>query len=305
MNWLKFKYLYLSFSILLVVSSIICLLVWGLKPAIDFTGGSLLEIKVPQSVSEDQIRSVFRKYTDNNPNVVTRTDDEKVIIKSQQINNSQSLNIKQELASTSGYQIEIDRFESIGPILGSELLSKTIIALILAATVILIYVAVVFKNYLYGVSAIIAMLHDTVILLGAFSVFGKLWNIEVDSLYVTAVLTTLSFSVHDTVVVYDRIRESLKKFPDADLTSLANKAITETMPRSLNNSMTIIFMLVALILIGGSSVYWMAVALLIGTISGTYSSPFVAVPLLIVLKTQVHKFPTKNKKPHNSIRKNE
>jgi len=137
-----------------------------------------------------------------------------------------------------------------------------------------------FKSIKYGTSAVIAMLHDSLVLLGTFSLLGHFMGAEIDFLFVTAMLTILSFSVHDTIVVYDRTRETQKKY-GGDMETIANKALTETMVRSLNNSMTIVFMLIALILLGGETIKWFAVALLVGTISGTYSSPFVAVPILV------------------------
>jgi preprotein translocase subunit SecF len=149
-----------------------------------------------------------------------------------------------------------------------------------AAGAILLWVALQFKSLKFGASAIIAMFHDSFILIGTFSLLGHFMQVEVDFLFITALLTTLSFSVHDTIVVYDRIRES-QKVHAGDLKDLANRAISETMVRSLNNSFTIIFMLVALVLLGGTTIKWFAVALFIGTILGTYSSPFVAVPLLV------------------------
>jgi preprotein translocase subunit SecF len=138
------------------------------------------------------------------------------------------------------------------------------------------------------------MFHDSLVLIGLFSLFGHFWQAEIDFLFVTALLTILSFSVHDTIVVYDRIRESQRKF-GGNLYDLANKAITETMVRSLNNSFTIIFMLVALVLLGGSTLKWFAVALLIGTVSGTYSSPFVAVPLLVTWDEIIQKVRSRKK----------
>ena len=141
----------------------------------------------------------------------------------------------------------------------------------------------------------LAMLHDSLILIGLYSLFGHLWGAEVDFLFVTAVLTILSFSVHDTIVVYDRIREIQKK-SDQDIKHLANVALTETMVRSFNNSMTIIFMLLALVLLGGSTIKWFAVALLLGTISGTYSSPFVAVPILVTWDELESKLRKRSKK---------
>jgi len=152
---------------------------------------------------------------------------------------------------------------------------------ILAAGFILLYVASQFKDKLFGICAILAMFHDTFILIGGWSILGHFFQVEVDTLFVTAVLTILSFSVHDTVVVYDRIRESQKTGVKGSFEELVDKGVNETLARSLNNSMTIIFMLVALFLMGGASIRWFVLALLIGTISGTYSSTFVAAPLLV------------------------
>ena len=139
-----------------------------------------------------------------------------------------------------------------------------------------------FKSVKFGVCAVLAMLHDTLVLLGSFSLLGHFLGVEVDTLFVTAVLTILSFSVHDTIVVYDRIRESLKLHRQADFTHTVNSAVTTTLTRSVNNSMTIIFMLLSLFLLGGPTIHWFILALLIGTISGTYSSTFTAAPLLVV-----------------------
>jgi len=184
-------------------------------------------------------------------------------------------------------EVEERRFETVGPVLGKELLNKTLIAASIAIVVILLYVAWAFKSVTYGISAVIALFHDVLVVTGTFSLLGHFFGVEVDVLFVTALLTTMSFSVHDTIVVFDRIRESIRteKLPfDATI----NKALSETMSRSINNSMTIIFMLLALVLLGGDTVKWFAVALLIGTISGTYSSPFVATPILYLLQSRKH-----------------
>jgi preprotein translocase subunit SecF len=178
-----------------------------------------------------------------------------------------------------GKVIEI-RYEQVGPTLGKELLQKTFIAAILAIAAILLYVAWAFKSIRYGVSAILALLHDVLVVVSVFAILGKWQGVEVDSLFVTAILTTMSFSVHDTIVVFDRIRESQKRSSGAVFGQVVNQALTETMGRSLNNSLTIIFMLLALVLLGGETIRWFAMALLVGTITGTYSSPFVATPFL-------------------------
>ncbi len=151
----------------------------------------------------------------------------------------------------------------------------------IAAGWILVWVAWQFKSLQFGISAVLATLHDTVIILGTFAALGHFIGVEVDILFVTAALTVLAFSVHDTIVVYDRIRETMKKHGGSSMKEIANRALSETIVRSLNNSLTIIFMLVALFLMGGQTIKWFVAALLVGTISGTYSSPFVAVPLLV------------------------
>jgi preprotein translocase subunit SecF len=133
------------------------------------------------------------------------------------------------------------------------------------------------------------MLHDSLILLGAFSLLGHFFNVEVDVLFVTALLTTLSFSIHDTIVVYDRIRELRRKHPRSNLEEVANAAVLETLSRSINNSMTIIIMLLSLVVLGGTSIRYFVMALLIGAITGTYSSTFTAVPLLLVMNKQKSK----------------
>ena len=185
----------------------------------------------------------------------------------------------ERLASVSALAV---RNETVGPTLGKELLSKTMVAAILAASAILGYVAYAFKNIRFGVAAVVALLHDLLVVLGSFSLFGHFFGVEVDTLFVTAFLTTMSFSVHDTIVVFDRIREYTKRDRSRSFEEISDIAVTETMNRSLTNSFTIIFMLVALVLMGGDTTKWFVVALLIGTVSGTYSSPFVATPVLLL-----------------------
>ena len=215
---------------------------WGLKPAIDFTGGTLIEVKE----SSGQIKM---------------------------------LRFKEEPATVSG---EIIRKEMVGPVLGAELLKKTVTAAFIAVFAILLYVAYAFKNIKFGVSALIALIHDLLVVVGLFSLFGHFLGVEVDTLFVTAILTTMSFSVHDTIVVFDRIRELLRRGEKLSFDAICDKALTETIGRSTANSLTIVFMLLALALLGGETIRWFVIALLVGTISGTYSSPFIATPILIL-----------------------
>jgi len=187
-------------------------------------------------------------------------------------------------------EIEEKRFGTVGPTLGKELLIKTLTAIVIVSGIITLYVWKQFSELKYGVSAILAMFHDSLILLGAFSLLGHFYGVEVDVLFVTALLTTLSFSIHDTIVVFDRIRELRHRNQRLNLEQVVSAAVIETLSRSINNSVTIILMLLALVLIGGESIRWFAVALLIGAITGTYSSTFTAAPLLLLWESVRKKF---------------
>jgi preprotein translocase subunit SecF len=278
-NFMKYPVIYFLISALFLVPGIFSLATAGLVPAIDFSGGSLIELQFAEPVTETQIRTEMPAEIEignlqsSGPNAY--------LMRTKPISMEQNELLKTSLAGSFG-EVEELRFETIGPTLGAELLRKTIIAVILSAAVILAYVAYRFKNFMFGTAAIIAMIHDTLIVLGVFSLLGRFMAVEVDTLFVTAILTILAFSVHDSIVVYDRIRESLHLFPKAKFEDLINKAVNETLPRSINNSMTIIFMLLALWLLGGETTKWFVFALLVGTITGTYSSPFVAAPILVI-----------------------
>ncbi|MFC1627140.1 protein translocase subunit SecF [Patescibacteria group bacterium] len=282
-NFIKFKRFYFLFSLLFLLPSIYFLSRFGLKPALDFTGGSLLEVQI-QPTHVDQITTSLLETTvkpDFDIATIQQTSQNTFIFKAQDMDQEQNFLLKQKITDTIGDPTEIS-FQNIGPTLGKELIKKTLAGIALSSGFILLYVAYQFKDKKYGACAILAMLHDTLILLGTFSFLGLKYHIEVDALFVTAVLTILSFSVHDTIVVYDRIRETLRQNPKLNFTDVVNKAITETLGRSINNSLTIIFMLLSLFMMGGESIKWFVFALLIGTISGTYSSTFTAAPLLVL-----------------------
>lgn len=283
MNLMKFKKIYFLISLTFLIPGLISLLLFGLKPAIDFTGGSLLEVHFlnPDNVNlqENSFEDTLAQFYE--ANVVQKSGENKMIIKGKEINNQEKDELLVNLSKDYG-QLEALRFETVGPILGAELLKKTLVAIFLVASIITFYVWKQFDELKYGVCAVLAMLHDSFILIGAFSLLGHFFNVEVDVLFVTALLTTLSFSIHDTIVVYDRIRELKRKNPRSNLEAIANVAVLETLSRSINNSMTIIIMLLSLAVLGGDTIRWFVIALLIGAITGTYSSTFTAVPLLLV-----------------------
>lgn len=250
----KYIWLYMLISAFVLVPGMYSLIRYGLRPSIDFIGGTLIEVASNEIV-------VGGQKTSSGTYILRFTKDDEAPV------------------SLSG---TIIREETVGPILGKELLQKTVTAAVIAIVAILLYMAYAFKNIKFGISAIVALVHDLLVVLGLFSLFGLWYGVEVDTLFVTAVLTTMSFSVHDTIVVFDRIREMLKRGERLPFEELSDAALTETMGRSMANSFTIIFMLLALALLGGDTIQWFVIALLIGTISGTYSSPFVATPVLIL-----------------------
>lgn len=280
-RFMKYIWVYILLSSLVLVPGIYSLISHGVKPSIDFTGGSVLEIKMQVPVEESIIQSVIQ---DQKIPVLTtqKLDTSSYIFHMGQVSEEQIGKFIKALQVTTDKPIDILRNDTIGPILGSELLYKSMVAALFAVIAILLYVAYAFKDIKSGVSAVIALIHDVLVVFGSFSLFGYFFGVEVDTLFMTAFLTTMSFSVHDTIVIFDRIREYRKRSPNAPLADVIDIALTETMGRSLINSFTIIFMLLALVLMGGETVRWFAVALLIGTITGTYSSPFVATPILLI-----------------------
>ncbi len=280
MNFMRFKAVYFLISLAFILPGVYFLIFHGLKPSIDFTGGTLLEVNFIQPVEEITGQKILA-LADQEIFSVQKTSDNSFLLRLPPLERDQVETLKVRLGSLSDDLQEV-QLETVGPTLGRELLTKTLIGVALAALFILAFIAWRFRQLKFGICAILAMFHDSLILIGGFAILGYFYGVEVDALFVTAVLTILSFSVHDTVVVYDRIRESQKKFAKTDTETLVNKAVTETLTRSLNNSLTIIFMLVALLLLGGETIRWFVAALLIGTISGTYSSTFTAAPLLII-----------------------
>lgn len=277
----KYLWLYALISGIVLMPGVYSLIRFGLKQSIDFTGGTLLELSFDKSVAQSLIDGVVKAH--EIPIVSIQPTASNTYLLRIKPDGSQNVNalgdaLEREASATA----TIVRNETVGPVLGSELLVKAIVAAVIAILGIFVYVAYAFRNIKFGASAIVALTHDLLVVLGVFSLLGAVWGVEVDTLFVTAFLTTMSFSVHDTIVVFDRIREYRRRDSAKRFDELADQALTETMGRSLTNSFTIMFMLLALILMGGESIKWFVVALLVGTVSGTYSSPFVATPILIL-----------------------
>jgi preprotein translocase subunit SecF len=279
-NFIRYKLVFFFLSFLVLGISAFALITWGLQPSVDFTGGTLLQIDTAGQLTRNDLET-FLQDKDLKSLSIQESEKNSFLIRTSPLPEQVVADLQQHLEKTASSSA-ITREETVGPTLGRELLVKTVVAIILASISIVVYTALQFKSFKYGLCAVLAMFHDSGILLGSFAILGHFYQVEVDVLFVTAVLTTLSFSVHDTIVVYDRVRELSKKHAKTPYPQVVNLAINQTLVRSLNNSFTIIFMLLALALLGGETIKWFVVALLIGTIAGTYSSTFTAAPLLVV-----------------------
>lgn len=284
--------IFYALSGLLVLASVAALAVFGLNLGIDFTGGSLIEVEF--SGSRPDVGELQERIAELNLGEVRfqPTGEEGVIIRLRHVDELTHQAILARLGAGSeqpGAAISERRFDTIGPTIGRELGRKSFLAIGLAILAIVSYIALAFRkvsqpvaSWKYGLVTVVALMHDVLIPGGFFAVAGRFWGYEVDTLFVTAVLTILGFSVHDTIVVFDRIRENLKKAAGAgDFAALVNQSVNETFVRSLNTSLTVLIALGAVYLFGGATTRIFSLTLIIGIVAGTYSSIFIASPLLV------------------------
>ncbi len=278
----RFIWLYFLISTVIIGSGLFSILRFGYRFSIDFAGGTDLHYAVDKSVSYEAIKNAIMKQKIQY--VTAGVSNKTITIKMKPIDEKKEAEFRKLLAQDLKVQIKLLRFETVGPVIGAETMRKTLIASVLAIIGILIYMSFAFKGFNFAFAAVLAMIHDFTVVVGVYSLLSHFAGAEVDTMFVTALLTTMSFSVHDTIVIFDKIREYIRTEGKEAIEELADRAVTETMVRSLNNSMTIIFMLLALTLLGGSTIRFFVATLLIGTITGTYSSPFVATPILVWLE---------------------
>lgn len=278
-DFMKYRWLYLLISTIVIGTGLFSMIKWGYRYSIDFTGGTDIEYQLSKKTTNKKIEKIFKEnnVSVNNLNL----QDNQLTVRAKPVDEKTELLVRSALEKKLNLKIKLLRFETVGPVIGQETMTKTLTAAFLGVLAILIYITVAFKGFYYALSAILATLHDFLVVMGTYSLISHFFGAEMDTMFVTAVLTSMSFSTHDTIVIFDKIREYFRSEGRAEIDYFANKALTETMVRSINNSMTIIFMLLSLVLLGGSSIRFFAITLLIGTITGTYSSPFVATPLMV------------------------
>ena len=282
----KYRKIYFAFSGILILASIASLIIFGLKPGIDFTGGSILEIEyIQERPSNEKIREQLSGFDLGNI-YIQPTGERGVILRMKDIDEGLHQQISEKLKEGET-GIKEGRFESIGPVIGQELKQKTRIVVVLVLLSIVIYIALAFRkiqtplrSWQYGIISVLALLHDILIPLGVFSILGKFYDVEISIPVVTALLAVLGYSVNNTVVVFDRIREGLLKrggyFED-----VVNYSLNQTLARQINTSLTTLFVVTAIFFFGGETLKYFALALILGIAAGTYSSIFLAGSILI------------------------
>ena len=286
-NFVENRNKFFSVSILFVVASIVALALWGLPFGIDFVGGALFEVKY--TAEEISVPALVQEFnTAGYEHVrIQPTGDDGLFIRMKEVSEEQHQEILGLLNTTLG-EVSEQRFESIGPVIGQELTRRAGAAIIVALIAILAYVAFAFRkiayrlsSWKYGLVAMVALTHDIIIPAGVFAVLGHFMGVEIDALFVTALLTILGFSIHDTIVVFDRVRENITRFRNRTFAEIVDRSIHETMARSINTSLTTLAVLLAVFFLGGTSVKFFALVLALGVAFGTYSSMFIASPLLV------------------------
>lgn len=286
MNILGKRYIFFGLSLLIIASGLIILFARGVPLSIDFTGGSLLEVSFAnQSPETTEIIEVYESANLKDVQVQT-SDTGSYIIRSQFLDNDERDVVLSSLTKNIG-EVEVIRFDSVGPSIGEQVTSRAALAVLIASLLVVLFIAWSFRGvqnaFRYGVCAILAMIHDVAIIFAIVGFGNLLFGWEIDSLFLTALLTVIGFSMQDTIVVFDRIRENSSIYRRLDFETLVNHSIVQTLQRSINTQlMTVEFLLLALAMFGGITLQEFASILLIGLLSGTYSSIFIAAPILVL-----------------------
>ncbi|MGB8213795.1 MAG: protein translocase subunit SecF [Anaerolineales bacterium] len=309
MNLIKYRYWYFAISLLVIVPGVLALIFWGLPLGIDFTGGSLLEVQFKSGTvpSFAQVSNVYAAISTPAMNIanpeIQPLGTDSLSIQSRVMDDATKTKVVNALQSQygGGQPVVIQNFSQVTASVGSEVTRAAAVAVVMASLAILIYIWFAFRKvthpFRFGVAAIIATIHDTLVVLGMGAMIGHLLGWQIDSLFLTALLTVIGFSVHDDIVVFDRIRENSLIYRRVDFETVVNHSIVQTLNRSINTQLTVMITLLALALFGGETIHHFVVILLIGVFSGTYSSIFNASPILVVWENKEWRNWFKRKEP--------
>lgn len=293
-NFVKNRLYFYIFSIILILFSVLSVFIWKLNLGIDFRNGSVIELTDANIVSQiESIKSESEK-AGVIIETVTSSGNDKIILRTKNLSTDEHVKLITELKIKHPEIVE-SNYQTIGPIVSNDITNKAIWAVIVASIAIVIFIAYSFRkvpkpasSWRFGVTAVAALVHDLIVTTGFVSIVGHFYSfMEVDSLFITAILTIMGFSVHDTIVVFDRLRENMVRYPNSDIETLANDSILQTISRSINTSLTTIMVLLALFLIGGSSISHFVLILIAGITFGTYSSIFIATMLLVSWQNKI------------------
>lgn len=285
-DFLKYKKIYFTFSGILILSSLISLILFGLNLGIEFTGGSILEVEYKERRPTNQeIREILSPF--NLQEIIQPIGEKGVIIRMRDVSEDTRQEIFGKLEVKGEILKEKTHFESIGPIIGKELKEKAKIVSILSIFAILLYVTFAFikvsrsiKSWKYGISGLICLFHDELIPIGVLSLLGKFYGVQVTIPIIAALLTVFGYSINNTIVVFDRLREVILKEKEIILGEAINKSLNQTLTRQINTSLTTLFVVLAIFLFGGETLKYFALPLILGITAGTYSSLFLATPIL-------------------------
>lgn len=286
---IKYRRIFLSISAALVVLSIAALAIWGLRLGIDFKGGSLFEARFLAGRPDKSVLAEALGPLDLGTVTIQPIGEDSVLIRAKDIDEQKHQEVLKALKEKAPEQkLEEESFESIGPAIGQELKKRALWAIALVLIMIVLYIAYAFRkvsrpvsSWRYGVAALIALAHDVIIPTGIFAILGHFLGKEADLLFVTALLTILGFSVHDTIVVFDRIRENLRRGAGRDFQETVGLSVAQTLTRSISTSFTVLLTLLAIYFFGGASIKDFSLILILGIFFGTYSSIFIASPILV------------------------
>lgn len=278
-DFVRLRRVWYAISLLIIIPGLFSLLTRGLNLGIDFTGGNLLEIRTQERITMQDVREVVAAQGLETPSGIQKSGTDVYLIRTRALTQGESDEFKAILDEKLG-GITVLRNEMVGPVISRELTAKAVLALAIASVLMLVYITIRFE-FKQGIAAVAALLHDVLVVLGVFS----LLQIEVDSAFVAAILTIIGYSINDTIIIFDRIRENLSlKKKEESLEELVNISIWQTLVRSINTVLTVVFVLVALYFLGGSTIRNFVLAMLIGVTIGAYSSIFTASPLWVDLK---------------------
>ncbi len=295
-QFVKYKKWYLGGSAVMLIIGLAFLFMFGLNYSIEFTGGSRFVFSYKGGVSNtQQLEKTIESKGVNVVSVRTENESKQIIVRTNPLTQKQKSEVSKAVGN--GFKnIKEESFETVGPTIGSETKQNAIKSVVIASVAIMLYIAFAFRavskpvaSWKFGAAAIAALIHDMLVVVGIFAILGELFRVEVDPLFITALLTIMGFSVHDTIVVFDRIRENLKRNTNYSFDEVVNNSLNETLVRSLRTSMTVVLVLIALLFFGSPSISWFVAALLLGIICGTYSSIFNAAQLLVVWQEWIEK----------------